>query len=59
MNLNITLSQTNTNRQSEPKHDNAKKPLHVCQVLFKFIELVTVKKAGFTSTIINMPYVKS
>jgi hypothetical protein len=29
------------------KRDNAKKPLHVCEVLFKFIELTRVKNVGF------------
>jgi hypothetical protein len=29
------------------KQDNAKKPLDVCKVLFKFIQLVAVKKSWF------------
>ena len=47
---NETKYNTVLNQYKSPeraKHDNAKKPLHVCEVLFKFIELTRVKNVGF------------
>ena len=47
---NETKYNTVLNQYKSPeraKRDNAKKPLHVCKVLFKFIQLVTVKKSLF------------